>query len=219
MLDVQRYVVHRVRQQIADPAATTHVRLQQRVLRYRNSRCCSHNPRPVAAASVALSQQSVLQPRPTSCCSSECCAIATVCVAATTHVLLQQRVLRCRNSRCCSHDPRPVAAASVSLSQQSVLQRTACIRTRVHLARLCACLNVAAASHAFGRVHRLAHRANVHCPAARAPSSGSRALRRGAAVRPFRIRRIAAAVEPGHVAHSHRLRASEYSRTTLRRSW
>ena len=124
MLDVQRYVVHRVRQQIADPAATGHVLLQQRVL------------------------------------------------------------------------------------QQYVLQRTACIRTRVHLARLCACLNVAAASHAFGRVHRLAWATCTALRLVRLPVA-SLAERRSSAA--GSDRRIAAAVEPGHGAHPHRPRASTHA--------
>jgi hypothetical protein len=72
MLDVQRYVVHRVRQQVADPAATTHVLLQQPVLRYRNSMCCSHRPR--------LLQQRVLRYRNSMCCSAQC-ASARACIS------------------------------------------------------------------------------------------------------------------------------------------
>jgi hypothetical protein len=57
MLDVQRYVVHGVRQQIADPAANGHVLLQQRVL-----------------------QQYVLQR--TACVRTACACISPACARA-----------------------------------------------------------------------------------------------------------------------------------------
>ena len=110
------------------------------------------------------------------------------------HVLLQRRVL-----------------------QQYVLQRTACIRTRVHLARLCACLNVAAASHAFGRVLQLAHRAA--CTALRLVRLPVAAEPCGAAQQCGRFGSAHRCCSGGHVVQSHRLYSREYSRTTLRRSW